>query len=73
MVYLEGPDMLANAAAEANDITNAVLQAALDGEQNAGTAAANDMVDAYRTVHHQLYERINDFARLARSHLNSKG
>lgn len=72
LVFLEGPDVIAGAANEATAAVQGVHQAALAGAHNAGTPTDNELIDAYRAAHFKLYERINEFALLARKHLNSK-
>ncbi|MFE6639520.1 hypothetical protein ACFVFT_38600 [Streptomyces tendae] len=70
VVFLEGPDLVAESGLAAQDAANAVWRAAMNGVMN--PSAGSEMVNAYRAAHHVLHVRTNAFALDARWRLNSK-
>lgn len=69
VVYLEGPDGIADAAVVALNAANIVYQAAVRGATNPEEVQT---VNAYRDAHDHLAEVTNGFAGMARTQLNKR-
>ncbi|MDI3101984.1 hypothetical protein QJ054_33660 [Streptomyces sp. AN-3] len=69
VVYLEGPDVIAEVAMTALQSANDVYQAAVGGVMN---PADSETVNAYREAQWRLSEAIAFFAGMARTQLNKR-